>query len=74
VTSLGEIYWVDSGTGVLRRRSVDRTADCPLDVDCDAAVLNPSFPPGHAFSLTETPSGVLYVLDATAGVLYRVTP
>jgi hypothetical protein len=37
-------------------------------------VTTPSFPPGHEFSLTQTPSGVLFVLDATAGVLYRVTP
>jgi hypothetical protein len=74
VTSLGETMWIDSGTGALRRMKVDHTVDCPMDVDCDAAVLNPSFPAGHEFSLTQTPAGVLYVLDATAGVLYRVTP
>lgn len=74
VTSLGETVWIDSGTGVLRRRLVDGTVDCPMDVDCTAAVATPSFPPRHEFSLTQTPSGVLFVLDATAGVLYRVTP
>ena len=74
VTSLGEVYWIDSGSGVLRRMKVDRTCDCPLDVDCATAVANPTFPPGNELSLTQTPSGVLYALDATAGVLYRVTP
>jgi len=74
VTRLGETMWIDSGSGVLRRQLVDGTVDCPMDVDCDAAVLNPSFPAGHEFSLTQTPAGVLYVLDATAAVLYRVTP
>jgi hypothetical protein len=74
VTSLGETLWIDSGTGVLRRRLVDGTVDCPLDVDCTAAVGAPSFPPRHELSLTQTPSGVLFVLDATDGVLYRVTP
>lgn len=73
-TQDGEIYWVDSGTGVLRRMLADATVDCPLAVDCTTAVATPSFPPGHAFSLTETDGGKLFVLDATAGVLYRVTP
>ena len=74
VTSLGEAMWIDSGTGVLRRQLVDGAVDCPMDVDCATAVGAPSFPAGHAFSLTQTPAGVLYVLDATAGILYRVTP
>jgi hypothetical protein len=74
VTSLGETLWIDSGTGVLRRRLVDGTVDCPMAVDCDAAVANPSFPAGDEFSLTQTPAGVLFVLDASAGILYRVTP
>lgn len=74
VTSAGEIYWIDSDTGVLRRYRVDGSVDCPLASDCASAVATPDFPPGHAFSLTETDGGVLYVLDATAGVLYRVTP
>lgn len=74
VTSAGEIYWIDAGTGVLRRKQVDGTCDCPLALDCASAVATPDFPAGHAYSLTQTSSGVLYVLDGTAGVLWRVTP
>lgn len=74
VTSEGEIYWIDSTTGVLRRKKLDGSCDCPLSVDCASAVTTPNFPAGHAYSLTQTSSGVLYVLDATAGVLWRVTP
>jgi len=74
VTSQGETYWVDSGSGVLRRMLLDGTVDCPLDVDCTSAVATSTFPPGHEIALTQTPAGVLYVMDATAGVLYHVTP
>ena len=74
VTADGETYWIDSGSGVLRRQSSDGMSDCPLAIDCDAAELAPEFPAGHDFSLTETASGILYVLDATDGILYRVTP
>jgi hypothetical protein len=73
-TSAGELYWIDSGTGVLRRKKSDGTCDCPLSLDCATAVTTPNFPPGHAYSLTQTTSGILYVLDATDGVLWRVTP
>ena len=34
----------------------------------------PDFPPGNAVSPTLTEGGALYVLDATAGVLWRATP
>jgi hypothetical protein len=73
-TSQGDVYWVDSGSGVLRRRREDGTVDCPLAVDCASATSSPTLPPGDQLSLTQTPAGVLYVMDATAGVLYRVTP
>ncbi|MBI5362710.1 MAG: hypothetical protein HZA53_05995 [Planctomycetes bacterium] len=73
-TSTGELYWIDSGTGVLRRRATNGTCDCPLAVDCATAVGAPEFPAGHRFALAETPAGVLYVLDATDDVLWRVTP
>jgi len=73
-TSAGEIYWIDSGTGVLRRKKSDGSCDCPLSLDCATAVTTPNFPAGHAYSLTQTSSGVLYVLDATGGVLWRVSP
>ncbi|MBK7644128.1 MAG: hypothetical protein IPJ19_13955 [Planctomycetes bacterium] len=73
-TSAGELYWIDAGTGVLRRKQADGTCDCPLSVDCATAVTTPNFPAGHLYSLTQTSSGVLYVLDGTDGVLWRVTP
>jgi hypothetical protein len=59
---------------VLRRKKLDGTCDCPLSVDCATAVTTPNFPAGHAYSLTQTSLGILYVLDATDGVLWRVTP
>jgi hypothetical protein len=73
-TSEGELYWIDSATGVLRRKRQNGNCDCPLSIDCATAVTTPNFPAGHAYSLTQTSSGVLYVLDATDGVLWRVTP
>ena len=74
VTAQGEIYWIDSGTGILRRKKADGSCDCPLELDCATAVTTPTFTAGHAYALTQTSSGVLYVLDGTAGVLWRVTP
>lgn len=74
VTSGGDVYWIDAGSGVLRRRAAQGAVDCPLAADCATAVTTPSFPAGHAYSMTMTSSGVLYVLDATDAVLYRVTP
>lgn len=74
VTASGEIYWIDQGTGVLRRRLADGSCDCPLHADCADAVTTPDFSPFHAFSLAETSGGKLYVLDATIGSLVRVTP
>ena len=74
VTEDGETYWIDSGSGVLRRMTSEGMSDCPLGIDCGAAELAPEFPAGHDFSLTETAGGILYVLDATDGILYRVTP
>lgn len=74
LTGGNELYWIDAGTGVLRRRQSSGECDCPLAVDCASAVGTPSFPAGHAFSMTQTSSGVLYVLDGTAGKLWRVTP
>jgi len=75
-TSEEDTYWVDSETGVLRRlRGALDTVDCPLWDDCDAAVGGGGdFMPGGLHSLTQTPAGVLYVLDADVGELRRVTP
>lgn len=75
-TSEADTYWIDSTTGILRRmRGALDTVDCPLWMDCAAAVLGGGdFTPGGRFSLTQTPSGVLYVLDVNAATLWRVTP
>ena len=66
-----EVYWVDSDSGVLRRY-LDGVVDCPLAVDCAAAVASPAFTPGAVISLTRTPSGALFVLDASTGKLYFI--
>lgn len=72
-TSAGDVYWLDSATGILRRMSgAADTVDCPLAVDCASAIAD--FTPGGVLSLTQTPAGALYVLDADADTLFRVTP
>jgi hypothetical protein len=75
-TAEDDVYWLDVGTGVLRRMSgpLD-TVDCPLWTNCAVAVAaGGNFTHGGVLSLTQTPGGVLYVLDAAAGSLLRVTP
>ena len=72
-TTGGEIYWIDSASGVLRRLA-NGVVDCPLAVDCVAASVAPNFTVGAATSLAQTEGGVLYALDAAAGTLFRVTP
>jgi hypothetical protein len=72
-TAEGDVYWVDSATGILRRMAgAADTVDCPLWTDCASAIAD--FTPGATLSLTQTPAGALYVLDADAATLYRVTP
>ncbi len=72
-TEQQDTYWVDSGSGILRRlRGSAEMVDCPLWADCASAGAD--FTPGALVSLTQTPAGVLYVLDAGATSLYRVTP
>ena len=72
-TSAGEVYWVDTLTGVLRRyRFSTGIADCPLDVDCATAITSTVLTPGGDFALTISAAGDLYVLDNTAQTLYRV--
>ena len=75
-TSVGDTYWIDSTTGILRRmRGTADTCDCPLWLDCASAVTaGGDFTPAGTLSLTQTPSGVLFVLDSTAGQLLRVSP
>lgn len=71
----GEVYWVDSTTGTLRRHSpATGLTDCPLVPNCTGPG---SFMPGPGFSLAITEAvagtGRLYVLDGNAGMLFRVT-
>ncbi|MCH2107045.1 MAG: hypothetical protein MK291_10420, partial [Planctomycetes bacterium] len=66
-----DTYWVDAATGVLKRYA-DGVVDCPLNVDCDAALAAPAFTPGALLSLTRTPSGALFVLDASTSTLYHI--
>jgi hypothetical protein len=71
-----DTYWIDSESGILRRmRGAADASDCPLWSDCATAVTaGGDFTPGGVLSLAQTPAGVLYVLDADAGTLLRVTP
>ncbi|MCZ6596285.1 MAG: hypothetical protein O7B99_01455 [Planctomycetota bacterium] len=73
-TSQGDVYWVDTLTGVLRRYDFSsQLADCPLAVDCATAVGAPAFSAtGGNFSLAVAASGDLYVLDADAEKLFRI--
>ncbi len=72
----GLVFWVDSGTGNLRRfDGATGLADCPLFPSCaDAVAAGGSFTNGGGFSLAITGAGSLYVLDGDAATLYRVTP
>ena len=73
VTSDGEVYWMDSGTGSLRRLTLSSgEVDCPLAADCASA--GGTFTAGGAFSLAIGASGVLYVLDSDAQEIFRVRP
>jgi hypothetical protein len=75
-TADGDVYWLDSATGILRRYVFGTgVSDCPLFADCATAAGGPAnFTPGGTFSLALTDADVLYVLDAAAGQLRRVTP
>jgi hypothetical protein len=76
-TEEGDLYWIDSATGILRRHdSVSAHSDCPLFTDCATAVGGPAnFTPGGTFSMTmSAEGGVLYILDSAASTLWRVTP
>ncbi|MEW6073463.1 MAG: hypothetical protein AB1726_12845 [Planctomycetota bacterium] len=75
-TSEGDVYWIDATTGILRRHaSATGETDCPMFTDCAEAVGGAAlFTPGGRFSLAVTAGDVLYVVDAGAGKLLRVTP
>ena len=75
-TGDGDVYFVDSATGILRRHVAGTgVTDCPLWTDCATALgALPFFTPGGTFSVVLSDTDVLYVLDGIAGVLWRVTP
>jgi hypothetical protein len=74
VTGAGEIYWVDSLTGILRRYDlVTGLVDCPFFADCAVASgMGGSFSGASNYSAVVTPSGVLYVLDGLQGAIFAV--
>jgi hypothetical protein len=75
-SNTGQAYFVDTTTGILRRFDpLTGNVDCPLWVDCNAAVTGGGrFTNGGVVSLVSTDAGVLYALDASAGTLSRITP
>ena len=75
-TSEGDLYWLDSSTGILRRHETGTGAtDCPLFASCADALVGPlNFTIDGRFSMALTDGDVLYVIDADAGTLLRVTP
>jgi hypothetical protein len=70
-----EAYWVDAVDGVLRRHDFGTgLSDCPLFLDCAAAVTAGGSFTGTSFSVAVSDSGALYVLEGDTGTLYRVAP
>ncbi len=75
-TAEGEIYWVDSATGILRRMVLSTgTVDCPMFADCATAnMAGGAFSGAGNYSAAVTMSGRMYVLDGTAGTIQLVSP
>ena len=72
-TASGEVFWMDSATGILRRWSpATGEVDCPLFPDCASA--GGGFTAGGEFALAIGPSGALYVLDAAAATIVALLP
>jgi len=81
ISSSGEVYWIDSLTGVLRRESVAGFVDCPLAPGGDCMTLSsmcpsagPDFAPGASFSTAISGAGDLYVLQTGTTRLRRFGP
>ncbi len=81
IAATGELYWIDSATGVLRRDSIAGFVDCPLAPAGDCATLSsvcpstgPDFAPGASFSTAISGDGDLYVLQAGTTRLRRFGP
>ncbi|MDP6409015.1 MAG: hypothetical protein QGI46_06535 [Planctomycetota bacterium] len=76
-TTDGDVYWMDSQTGVLRRWS-GREVDCPLAADCDTALGAPSATADGSHSLCQSAGGDLYLLDVDplgpTATLSRIAP
>jgi hypothetical protein len=75
-SSGADTYWIDAGSGILRRlREPQDTVDCPLWSDCAAAVVGGGdFTPDGALSMALVAPGTLYVLDPAAAVLWKFGP
>ena len=81
ISSTGEVYWIDSLTGVLRRESTVGFADCPLAPLGDCTMLSsacpsagPDFAPMASFSTAISGDGDLYVLQTGTTRLRRFGP
>jgi len=78
ISSTGEVYWIDSLTGVLRRESTIGFVDCPLAPGGDCATASsaciagsPDFDPNASFSTAISGDGDLYVLKTGTTRLLR---
>ena len=81
ISSTGEVYWIDSLTGVLRRESTVGFVDCPLAPGGDCTMLSsvcpsagPDFAPMASFSTAISGDGDLYVLQTGTTRLRRFGP
>lgn len=78
----GELYWIDAGTGAIRRQDVaSGQVDCPLapfgDCTQPSQVCSPGqadFTPGASFSTALSGDGDLYVLESGTTLLRRFGP
>lgn len=70
-TSDGEVYFVDGSTGFLRRHVLATgETDCPGFADCATATAGPApFTGANASVALDDVSGLLYVLDPSAGTI-----
>jgi hypothetical protein len=67
----GEVYWVDSSTGILRRLTLATgLVDCPLNPGCNTNGTDFSGPGNYAVAVGM--NGKLYVLDGVAGTICQV--
>ena len=76
MTTGGQIFWVDTGTGILRRfDEATGEADCPFWADCATAVaMGGMFSGPGRYSLAATGDGTLIRARRHRGEILRVDP